>query len=387
MAAGELDRLALAARGALDRVLGESRLTSGVALVDGRRAAVPEDTEIALVLGQRDERFEAKLSDRSGLAKRFSGEARAREAGPRHSFALFDAWDPRTVGRAPEDFDVLAVIPAFNEEDIIEPVVGSLRSKGIRVHVIDNASTDSTPEILHRLSTQDENVTVERFPKDGPAPHYELAVLLGEVERVAAASGADWVLLNDADEWLSSPWQGVGLRDGLYAVDRWGFNSVNFARCEFVPTDDTWSDGADPEQVFDYFRFSDKRGAFFLQRAWMPSAGEIGVVANYGHDINFEGRRTFPYRFVQDHYPVRSHAHGLRKVFLERMARFSPEERDKGLHIHYDHYNEETNFIVPVDGLRRRSQRDENWKLQLLTCAGLEGNPYEGESLAWVIED
>jgi hypothetical protein len=110
------------------------------------------------------------------------------------------------------------------------------------------------------------------------------------------------------------------------------------------------------------------------------------VAAHHGHDINFEGRRTFPYRFVQDHYPVRSQAHGMRKVFGERLERFSPEERAKGLHIHYDHYDKETNFVVSREGLCSRTRREDEWKLQLLTCAGLEGNPQVNESLAWVLE-
>lgn len=386
MAAGELDRLADAARHALARVLSETRVAPGVAVLDGRRASVPEGTEIALVLGDRDERFETKLTDRSGLTKRFSGTFGLSTQGKRRSFAIFDRWDPHTVGAPPASFDVVAVIPAFNEEDIIEPVVRSLRSQGLRVHVIDNASTDSTPEILARLATHDDQIAFERFPKEGPAPFYELGLILGEVERVAAASGADWALLNDADEWMSTPWPGVGLRHGLYAAEKWGFTSVNFARCEFVPTDDSWSEGANPEHIFERFRFSDKRGAFSLQRAWKPSAGEIRVAAHHGHDINFEGRRTFPYRFVQDHYPVRSQAHGMRKVFGERLERFSPEERAKGLHIHYDHYDKETNFIVSKEGLYSRTRREDEWKLQLLTCAGLEGNPQVNESLTWVLE-
>ena len=384
MAGEDLGRLFDATQRALTRVLGEARVSPRVALVDGRRASVPEGTEIAVAMGDRDERFEAKLAARSGLTKRFAGLAQVVDGGPRLAFSIYDAFDPTTVGPAPAEFDVVAVITAFNEEDIIEPIIRSLWAKGVRVHVIDNASTDATPEILDRLASESDRLNVERFPAEGPAPHYELAVILGEVQRVAAASGADWALLNDADEWLSSPWTGVGFRDGLWAVEQFGFNSVNFARCEFVPTNDIWHQGADPEEIFGSFRFSDKRGAFFLQRAWKPSAGDIGVVANHGHDINFDGRRTFPYRFVQDHYPIRSQEHGVRKVLRERKERFSPEERAKGWHIHYDHYDEATNFVVAAEELSSRVTREDDWKLQLLTCAGLEGNPHDRESLAWV---
>lgn len=380
----DLDRLFVASQRALRRVLGESRERPEVAIVEGRRPLVPEGTEIALVRGTRDARFERKLVERSGLTKRFEGRAQVRSGGATEAFSVYDAWEPESVVAAPPTFDVLAIIPCFNEADIIEATVRALWAKGARVHVIDNASTDATPAILARLQEESDRIVVERFPKDGPAPHYELAVILGEVERVAAASGADWAVLNDADEWLSCPWPEESLRQGLFVAQQFGFNSINFACCDFAPTSDAWAQGQDPESVFDGFRFSDKRGAFFLQRAWMPAAGDIAVAAQHGHDISFAGRRTFPYRFVLDHYPVRSQPHGIRKVLRERKERYSPEERAKGLHIHYDHYDDATNFIVDPAGLHARASRAQEWKLQLLSGAGLEGNPQAAESLAWV---
>ena len=55
-----------------------------------------------------------------------------------------------------------------------------------------------------------------------------------------------------------------------------------------------------------------------------------------GHEAQFPMRRVFPVRFILRHYPVRSQAHGLRKVFEERKPRFSEGERRRGWHVQYD---------------------------------------------------
>ena len=44
------------------------------------------------------------------------------------------------------DFRVVAIISAFNEADIISPVIGHLVENGVDVYLIDNHSTDDTAE-------------------------------------------------------------------------------------------------------------------------------------------------------------------------------------------------------------------------------------------------
>ena len=43
-------------------------------------------------------------------------------------------------------FRVIAIITAFNEGDIISPVIGHLVENGIDIYLIDNLSTDDTVE-------------------------------------------------------------------------------------------------------------------------------------------------------------------------------------------------------------------------------------------------
>jgi hypothetical protein len=50
---------------------------------------------------------------------------------------------------------------------------------------------------------------------------------------------------------------------------------------------------------------------------------------------SFEGRRVFPLNFLCKHYPVRSQQHGMRKVFRDRIPRYTAEELSAGWHGHY----------------------------------------------------
>ena len=69
------------------------------------------------------------------------------------------------------------------------------------------------------------------------------------------------------------------------------------------------------------------------------------LVASAGHDAQFASRRVFPIRFILRHYPVRSQAHGVRKIFEERKPRFLDEERQLGWHVQYDDISTGHRFI------------------------------------------
>ena len=56
-------------------------------------------------------------------------------------------------------------------------------------------------------------------------------------------------------------------------------------------------------------------------------AQQPDLAGSGGHEAVFTGRRVFPYNFLSKHYPVRSQAHGERKIFVERSARRSESAR------------------------------------------------------------
>jgi hypothetical protein len=264
----------------------------------------------------------------------FTGWTRSDPSGRRNTaVAIFEGEHVVPLTPAPENFRVLAVMAAFNERDIIVPVVRGLLDQGIEVHVLDNWSDDGTGELLRRCFPSP-LLTVERFPAR-PDGTFALERLLAREEEVAAASGADWAIHHDADEIRRAPWPSVDLRTALRTVQLRGFNAVDHTVVDFRPVDDGFAEGNDPATYFTWCEFG-RRPAHFTQiKAWR-NQGRVRLTESAGHEAAFEGRRVFPYKFLLRHYPTRSQHQAERKIFAERLGRFSPIERARGWHGQYD---------------------------------------------------
>lgn len=339
----------------------------------------PADAGIVVVAGRRSRLGELPFRRRSGLHPQWRGLARADPTSPGLDFAVWDRWPIRGVGDPPSDFDVLAIVTTYNEQDIVAQALDRLVGGGIRVHVIDNWSTDATPEIVSRYLDSG-RVSMERWPADGKSDRFELRRLLGRVSAVAHQSGADWVIHHDTDEIHQPPWPGVPLRQALWAVTQWGFNCVDYTAVDFRPVDDSWTPGDDLETSFDWFEFGSSHAHFTLLRAWRPQAVPVTNAESGGHSADFEGRRVFPYKFLLRHYSLRSPEHARRKLFVERRPRWDPEERSMGWHHHYDDFSEADSFVWDRSALHRWSTVDEELLVQRLSGVWLPNNPQPAEA-------
>jgi SAM-dependent methyltransferase len=245
-----------------------------------------------------------------------------------------------TWHRPPESFDVLAIVTAYNEADVIRQCLQHLRSQQCRVHVVENWSTDATPDIVEELVGTDPGITFERFPNDGPTGSYDWRNLLKRVDDIAARSGADWCIHHDADEIRRGPWPGVSLREALHHVQTAGFNAVDHTVVNFWPGDDSFTGDAELEAHFRFFEFGRNPGHQRQIKAWRNRGESVRLSESGGHAAQFEGRRVYPYNFELKHYPIRSTHQGLRKVLQDRKPRWNTEERQMGWHSHYDHVGE-----------------------------------------------
>jgi hypothetical protein len=263
------------------------------------------------------------------------------------------------LARRERPFRALAVMPAYNEGDVIGPAIGALISEGVDVYLLDHRSTDdtvaaATPWLGRGL------VRIERFP-DESGPGYDerngdvmvWRDILRRVEQVSGEVQADWYLFVNADEFREAPWPGVTLADALREVDELGFNAVNFELVNFRPTPpDSFVPGSDVREAL---RFYEEPGPYDLLqvKAWKAQpAGPVNLNQHGGHDVLFEGKRVFPVPFVLRHYPIRSAEHGRRKVIAERLGRFAAEERAGGWHIQYDHYGADADYLHDRADLR-----------------------------------
>jgi hypothetical protein len=267
----------------------------------------------------------------AGLEPAFVGRA----PGGGASLAILDnaaAAAPRSL--APPAFRVLAIVPTYNEEDIIAQTLRDIIDQGLEPYVIDNRSSDRT---IARAYEVQGLAGLETFPLYGASRTSDLLSLLLRVEEIAATHPwASWVMLHDADERRRSPWPGVRLRDALWHVDRSGYSCIDHVTMNFWPIDDTFDPAThDLEQHFGWFELSDHPGHFHQRRAWKQLGMRVLLAPNGGHDVAFPGRRLYPYRFLLKHYPLRSRAHGERKL-RERRMRENAQERAWGWHRQYD---------------------------------------------------
>lgn len=239
----------------------------------------------------------------------------------------------------PRSFTVTALMSAHNEADIIGQVIADLVAQGISVFLLDHGSTDGTlaeaePYVGRGL------LAVESLPLTGGG---SWEAVLRRKEALALELESDWFLHADADEFRESPWPGVNLLHGIRKVDALGYNAIDFEVLNFPPTDDRFRPGDDVRAAFQSYEPGAPLDKIQV-RCWKKGNHPVDLVSLGGHDASFPDRRVFPIRFILRHYPIRSQAHGERKVLSERPPRFG-SERARGWHLQYDGIREGHCFI------------------------------------------
>lgn len=308
---------------------------------------------------------------KAGVEPSFAGRTRAGEQDEESAARLLvvdrSLADP---GPVPGEFRVVAIMTTYNEEDVVGPCIGKLVADGIGVYLIDNWSSDGTYAIAEKFRGRG-LVGLERFP-DAPTDRFGLRALLRRVEEVAAGLEADWFIHHDADERRCGPWPGVGLREALWRVDRTGFSAVDHTVLNFRPIDDGFPPGGDFEAYLRHFEFGRTSDLLLQVKAW-KKIRRVDLASHAGHEARFPGRRLFPYKFELKHYPIRSQSHGERKVFRERVARWDPNERKLGWHVHYDDVIPAQSFLrVPGELIEDRgAETRARYLAEFLAGAGL----------------
>jgi cellulose synthase/poly-beta-1,6-N-acetylglucosamine synthase-like glycosyltransferase/peptidoglycan/xylan/chitin deacetylase (PgdA/CDA1 family) len=113
--------------------------------------------------------------------------------------------DPSWSWGLPVTAPVTIVVPAYNEETTIGPAVSSLARSahpGVKVLVVDDASTDGTADAVERLKLG--NVRVVRIPSGGKATALNTGVALSRDDLIVMVD-ADTVVRPDAIHQLLQP--------------------------------------------------------------------------------------------------------------------------------------------------------------------------------------
>ncbi len=246
---------------------------------------------------------------------------------------------PEENSTTKDKINIVAIIAAYNEGDVIYHAIEDLIRQGIEVYLIDNCSTDNTVEEASKWLGKG-LLHVERFPDDYSYPEacrkeYIWKAILRRKEEIAARLDCDWYIHSDADEFRESPWEGLSLKEAIHVVDSMGYNAIDFELFNFRPTNNNFIPGTDVRHTLLYYEGSEDFN--YLQiKAWKGQSVPVQIADSGGHNISFPGRKVFPVKFILRHYPIRSQYHGTQKVFEDRKRRFNKDEKSMGWHIQYD---------------------------------------------------
>ncbi|OOC63691.1 glycosyltransferase [Paenibacillus ihbetae] len=241
------------------------------------------------------------------------------------------------------EVSVLAIINTYNEEDIIAETINHLLLQGIDVKIIDNWSTDKTYEIVRELSESSNRITVERYP-DKPTEFYQWGKLLENVENLSSKLNYDWFIHYDADEIRESPWVEYNLRQAISFVDYCGYNAIDFTVLDFRPINSAIVTN-NHEDNLKFFEFGKRNGHFVQIKCWKKNGNvRVNLSESGGHEAFFSDRRVYPIKFLTKHYPLRNKEQALKKIFMDRNCRISPEEKSKGWHTQYNSFTGSESF-------------------------------------------
>jgi hypothetical protein len=247
----------------------------------------------------------------------------------------------------------LAIMATYNEADIVAESVQDLLEQGCDVAVMDNWSTDRTWDILCDLASRaGPDVAIERFPDRVRPAFGEWRAILARKAELARMHPGRWILHVDADEFRRAPFPGLTLAEGLAVAGGAGATRVGFTLVNFRPTRGLQRRTRSVRSRLRHFEFGDRPGHYLQSKAWLQGAEPVDLASSGGHRADFPGARDFGYKFLLQHYPIRSTAHGARKVLRDRQARWSPHELNVlGWHHHYDHHTESSDFLWDADDL------------------------------------
>jgi hypothetical protein len=214
---------------------------------------------------------------------------------------------------------VFMTLHVRDEAELLEAHLRYHLNRGVDFAIVmDNDSSDETPDIL------------ERFARDGvvhvlhePGGNWDQQAWLTRMARLAAEMGADWVINSDADEFW---WPRRGdLRDVLSIVPE-HYGAIVCPRVNFIPRpqedDPFWRRMV----VLDPRSLKPGRRGPKLLKPIRPKlahrARRDAIVLPGGHDLNGPGLEPVPgwQPIVIFHYPIRSFEQYERKVIRDGAA-------------------------------------------------------------------
>ena len=223
------------------------------------------------------------------------------------------------------NFSIVALLGIRNEALYLENCLERLYQQGISTCIIDNNSTDNSLDIAKSFTNRGV-IQIETLQFDG---YFDLFKMLKYKEKLASEINANWFIHHDADEIREAPAKLGNLYQAIFAVDKQGYNAINFDEFVFIPTDDNErNEGKDFVKTMKHYYFFEPHPLRQI-KAWKKTSSPINLVDSGGHQVAFANRKIFPENFILRHYIGLSLSY-LNSKYSTRVH--SEEEVERGWH-------------------------------------------------------
>lgn len=216
-----------------------------------------------------------------------------------------------------------------NESDVIELFMRINRRWADHFYVIENGSSDTTPEILRRLAEEGMPITVET----NEAIHFNQGRLTTALaRRVAALDEYDYIFPIDCDEFIADP---LAFKESLATVSGERIGALEWST--LVPDDGSAMERAAP--LYDGFSKKRKELRRFKKVILPNSVARDAVIDVGNHGATGKNGRPLeqtPLPLPLFHAPVRSKEQIIAKILLAAHRNSINETRRKGESFHVD---------------------------------------------------
>jgi len=220
---------------------------------------------------------------------------------------------------------ICAIISVYNSPYTLHAVLEHFYRNQIDVIIIDDGSTDKTPEVIRKFM----DAPIKEVHKLQRKSVYEWERILRLKEEIVNSLDTDWVIHADADEIFESPRFQETLRAFIERLSASGIDIINCDEFVFTPKNeiDNFNNFDFIKQMTNYYHFDKPNRA--LHRFLRLDSSTIGWSDSGGHKLDPANRKLGIERARLRHYVGLSLDH-LRSQYLGRV--FSSTDLIKGWH-------------------------------------------------------